>query len=114
MFAQRLKLLRRQRGVTQEELARIIGVDRSSIGKYEGKERIYPSNDVMNAIADYFNVTVDYLLGRTDDPGSRDDRYDNDKITILARGARKLSDEDQKKLIEVAKVLFGKVFDEVE
>jgi transcriptional regulator with XRE-family HTH domain len=60
----RLKELRKQRNITQEQLAEAIGVERSSIGKYEGKQGITPSVDVIKAIADYFNVTTDYLLGR--------------------------------------------------
>jgi len=64
MLRERLKALRTQRNVTQEQLADIIGVERSSIGKYEGKQGIIPSVDVLHAIADYFNVSTDYLLGR--------------------------------------------------
>lgn len=46
----------------------IATAERSSIGKYEGKQKIIPSVDVLNTIANYFNVTTDYLLGRTEDP----------------------------------------------
>ena len=66
MFGERLKLLRKSRGITQEQLAEIIGVERSSIGKYEGKSKTIPSDDVKAKIADYFNVSTDYLLGRSD------------------------------------------------
>lgn len=68
MFAERLKELRKKSGVTQEQLATIIGVERSSIGKYEGKNRVIPSDDVKYKIAQFFDVTVDYLLGYTDVP----------------------------------------------
>jgi transcriptional regulator with XRE-family HTH domain len=68
MFKQRLKELRKKYGVTQEQLAAIIGVERSTIGKYEGSKGVIPSTEVLNDIADYFEVSVDYLLGRTDDP----------------------------------------------
>lgn len=66
MFSERLKRLRKERGITQEQLAAIIGVERSSIGKYEGKSQIIPSDDVKYRIAEYFGVSVDYLLGYTD------------------------------------------------
>lgn len=67
-FKDRLKELRKQHGITQVELAIAIGLERSSIGKYEGKGCIMPSDEVKAKIADYFNVSIDYLLGRTDIP----------------------------------------------
>lgn len=66
MFAERLKALRKERGLTQVQLAQIIQVERSSVGKYEGNSRIIPSDDVKQRIAEYFDVSVDYLLGRTE------------------------------------------------
>ena len=65
MLGKRLKELRSKHNITQEQLAASIGVERSSIGKYEGNQSVIPSVDVLKAIADYFNVTTDYLLGRT-------------------------------------------------
>ena len=70
MFGERLKKLRKSANITQEQLASAIGVERSSVGKYEGKSKVVPSDDIKTKIADYFNVSVDYLLGRTDDPGA--------------------------------------------
>ena len=66
MLRLRIKELRAKENMTQEQLALAIGVERSSIGKYEGKQGVIPSVDVLRAIADYFNVTTDYLLGRAD------------------------------------------------
>ncbi len=61
-FSEKLKKLRKEKKVTQEQLAQIIGVERSSIGKYETGTQ--PSTDIIKRIADYFGVTTDYLLGR--------------------------------------------------
>ena len=66
MFADRLRQLRKTHGITQEQLATIIGVERSSIGKYEGKQGTIPSDDVKLRIAEYFHVSIDYLMGNTD------------------------------------------------
>ena len=66
LLKKRLKELRAEKRVTQEQLAEAVGVERSSIGKYEGNQNIDPSVEVLNALADYFGVTTDYLLGRTD------------------------------------------------
>lgn len=65
MLSERLKELRKARGLTQEQLAAILGVERSSVGKYESRP-VIPSADVLNKIADYFDVSIDYLLGRED------------------------------------------------
>lgn len=65
MFSERLKMLRKKADITQEELAKILGVERSSIGKYEASG-VIPSHNILIAIADYFGVSVDYLLGRTE------------------------------------------------
>ncbi len=62
-FGVRLKQLRKEKGITQEQLAQILGVERSSIGKYEGKDKVMPSDDIKARIAEYFGVSVDYLLG---------------------------------------------------
>ena len=64
MLKTRLKELRKRDRITQIQLAEAVGVERSSIGKYEGNQNVVPSIDVLQSIADYFNVTTDYLLGR--------------------------------------------------
>jgi transcriptional regulator with XRE-family HTH domain len=52
MLKERLKKLRGRERISQKQLAEAIGVERSSIGKYEGNQNIIPSVDVLNAIAD--------------------------------------------------------------
>jgi len=63
----RIKELRTQRKITQEELGKIINVQKAAVSKYE-LGRAVPSTDVLTKLANYFNVTTDYLLGRTDEP----------------------------------------------
>lgn len=76
MLSDVLKQLRSERGITQEQLASEIGVERSSIGKYESsKKPIIPSSDVLIRIANYFDVSIDFLLEnngakKTDSPES--------------------------------------------
>ncbi len=65
-LAEKMKLLRKQRKITQEQLAIGIGVERSSIGKYETGTQ--PSTEIISRLADFFDVSVDYLLGRSDNP----------------------------------------------
>jgi repressor LexA len=64
MFGDALKQLRLESKLTQKELAHIIGVSESTIGMYERNQR-EPAFEVLEAIADYFNVDMDYLTGRS-------------------------------------------------
>lgn len=63
----RLKELRINRRISQVKLAMDLNLSQNSISRYETGER-EADYDTLVAIADYFNVSVDYLLGRTDDP----------------------------------------------
>ena len=63
-FDKILKLLRNERQLSQQELADALGISKSSINMYERGER-QPNFEVLETIADYFNVDIDYLLGRT-------------------------------------------------
>lgn len=61
-FGTRLKELRKQNGLTQQQLAERIGVTKSVISFYELKERS-PSPDVLTKLSYIFHVSTDYLLG---------------------------------------------------
>ena len=71
-FSQKLKKLRSENKITQEQLAKSINVERSLIGKYES-EAAMPSNDTLIKIAQFFNVTTDYLLGVRQRTNSNDE-----------------------------------------
>lgn len=62
-FSQRLKQLRKDKHMTQAQVAKRIGVTASMVSSYETDIRL-PSYEVMVRIADLFGVTVDYLLCR--------------------------------------------------
>lgn len=64
-FNERLKELRTSSELTIRELADFLGVSKSSIHMYERGER-EPSIATLEAIADFFNVDMDYLLGKSD------------------------------------------------
>ena len=67
MFSTKLKELRSLKGITQEELANILGVRQQTIGKWELSITV-PRLPMLQKIGAFFNVSVDYLLGRTDEP----------------------------------------------
>lgn len=60
----RLVELRKEKGLSQVALAKDLGVDCSTIAKYETGDRL-PDLVMLCKLADYFNVTTDYLVGRT-------------------------------------------------
>lgn len=71
MIGDILRGLRESKKVTQAGMAEFLGIDRSTYTKYEsGKSK--PDSDMLIKIADYFGVSIDYLLGRTDVPTVRE------------------------------------------
>jgi transcriptional regulator with XRE-family HTH domain len=69
-FSERLRGLRKGRKLSQDELGADLGLSRGSISYYEQRNRTAPI-DVLYTVADYFNVSADFLLGLKDEP----DRY---------------------------------------
>ena len=66
-FATHLKEMRKAKGITQKQLALDIGASERGIQQYELGER-KPTYDMLIALADFFDVSLDYLVGRSDDP----------------------------------------------
>ena len=64
-FGSVLKRLRMQNDLTQKQLADVLGISESTVGMYERGHR-EPAFELLETIADYFNVDMDYLTGRTD------------------------------------------------
>ena len=63
----RLKELRKKKGISQLRLATELNTTQNTISRYETGER-EPGIDELIKIADYFNGSVDYLIGRTENP----------------------------------------------
>ncbi len=63
----RLKELRKRKGMTQQRLAIELDMNQNTISRYESGEREADYQTLIR-IADYFNVSIDYLLERTNDP----------------------------------------------
>jgi transcriptional regulator with XRE-family HTH domain len=62
VFMKRLKLLRRDKDITQPELAEILGVSKGAVGHWEAGSR-EPNLEMVTEIARFFRVSVDYLCG---------------------------------------------------
>ena len=63
----RLKQIRKENGISQLKLAIELNTNQNTISRYETGEREPGINELIS-IADYFNVSIDYLLERTDNP----------------------------------------------
>ncbi len=64
-LGKRLLEWRKSKSMSQTELANRIGIHKNVLGKYE-REEVKPSIDVATKIADFFNVSLDYLIGKID------------------------------------------------
>ena len=107
----KIKELRKEEGKTQREIAEAIGVSAQVFRNYEiGRNQ--PSIEMLIKIADYFLVSVDYLIGRSDDLGIISFRAEEETLTegerkILHR-YRKLDESRKDSLIEYADFLSEK------
>lgn len=74
MFGDIIKELRMDAGLTQEDLAEKFNISRAAISKYETGER-EPNLDFLIKFSNYFNVSIDYLLGKTRIPTTQNTLY---------------------------------------
>ena len=94
----RLKELRKQKGLTQLEFAKAINSAQSTVANWENGVRDI-DNDRLKTLADFFDVTIDYLLGRTDaptPPGKENAPIQDEDLKFALWGPTKeeLTDED--------------------
>ncbi|WP_239256641.1 helix-turn-helix domain-containing protein [Listeria ilorinensis] len=87
MFALRIKELRKESNKTQEQMAKILGVAKTTYASYEQGKRT-PDTDLQNKIASYFDVTLDYLHGRSE------------QKNLTADGFTSKEEKDMKKRLE--------------
>lgn len=110
-YGNRIAELREKKGWTQEELAASIGITRAALSHYE-KNRRKPDFETLMQLADIFEVSIDYLIGRTLNPKSTMDnevRQFTDQLELsdadllerfsLTVDGRKLTEEEAKRFI---------------
>lgn len=66
MFCERMRLLRNEKGMSQKEISALLGITQQSYSNYESGNR-EPSLSMLTTIARFHNVSVDFLLGLTDE-----------------------------------------------
>lgn len=112
-FGDRLRQLRDEANLKQSELGEIFNLSSSAIGSYERNER-KPEYKYLFSFADYFHVSLDYLLGRSDERMTIEQYISKadfelshllDKYTILIQG-KELSKSDKNRIKDVCVALF--------
>ena len=107
MFSVRLKAMRKERKETQEDIARLLKVQRTTVGEYE-RGNIRPPMDKMKVLADHFEVSVDYLMGNTNfqTAEGRNEESPND----VSKAMKKILEDLQKN--QRAMMFDGEVLDD--
>lgn len=114
-IGQRIRQLRKENNITQEELGKMYGLAKSTVSLYESG-RSNPDDEIKQKIADHFNVSIDWLLGRTDERRTADEiiaEYKEkelefeelfDRFNIYFEG-KKLTEKDKKSIISFLQML---------
>lgn len=96
MLPQRLKALRKEAGLTQKEIAQQIQVGQNSYSNWENGNR-KPTAEITSKLAHLFNVSTEYLLGKTDNKNPEDELSD---VEILYRRNSKNMTPEQKEIFK--------------
>lgn len=104
-LGKKIKELREINNKTQLDVAKYLDVTYQTIYKYE-KDIAIPPADAIVKLAEYFNVTTDYLLGRTDKPNEKN--IEDEKLIIAARSdvdLSELTEDEQKYILDFIKMI---------
>lgn len=102
---EKIKQLRKQLGMTQEELGDLIGVQKAAINKYETGVVVNLKKSTIHALAKALHVSPVELLSPEESP---DDQPQTVEARILAKGIDKLPEEQRKQALNVIKAMFDK------
>ena len=105
---EKIRQLRKELGLTQEELGNLIGVKKAAINKYETGIVVNLKQDTIAALAKALHVSPVELLSPKDRP---DDQPKNDDVRLLIRGLNKLSPEQLEQATNMMKIMFTKYAD---
>ena len=105
MKGNRIKLLREEKKIKQDELARVLSISPSAVGMYERDER-EPNDDITLKLSEYFGVSTDYLLGKSE-IRNPEQQIDPDKLDIglSMKDYVPPTPEQQKAIVEFAKLI---------
>ena len=98
----RLKLLREEKGLFQSDIAKILGVSVAAVGFYENEKRDMSPETIIK-LAEYFGVSTDYLLGKSDIRNPNGEDLDKLQIGLSTKEYKNISDEQLKQIEDFAK-----------
>ncbi|RJS59177.1 hypothetical protein CJ483_03100 [Bacillus sp. PK3_68] len=110
-YGERLKKLRNERGISQQEFADRLKINRSTYARYElGKTQ--PDFETLQKIADYYSVTIDFILGRSDNTNTQtnDEKemkefFSNPKLNLFFKEMKESPEEQLEELREIWEVI---------
>lgn len=94
MFYQRLRDLREDKDLSQTEIANVIKTSQSYYAQYESGKRAIPFDRIIE-LANYYNVSIDYIAGRTNDKKGLTRSELSEKETALIKNYRELTEKQQ-------------------
>ncbi len=96
---------------TQKELTDYLGLDKSTFSAWKnGKSKSY--SKYFTQIAQFFNVSIDYLLDNEKSPLDDTEEPEDEELIILNRNAKNLTPEQRKQLLDMAKIMFKEDWDD--
>lgn len=104
----RIKELCNRRSITISKLESDLGFGNSSIKKWERTSS--PSVDKVIKVANYFDVSCDYLLGQSDIEGSAVDMIEDAEVINLKRAIQKMTPEEKNKMMQMFRLMFNQAF----
>lgn len=112
IFATRTKTLRKERGLSQTELAAALDISRTSVNLYESASRV-PDITALARYASFFSVTSDYLLGLSDNRATRERLKEGWEIVISSDGDDTIAElyKDEYSMEVAAKEVVKKLFE---
>lgn len=90
-FGKRLRQLRKEKGLTQAELAKLLSIGESTVSFYESGKR-QPDYETLIRLAEVFNVSVDYLLGRTEHKAPNTNKPGSSEVIAAHRADDPMND----------------------
>lgn len=116
MFFDRLNQLMQEKNISGYKLGKDIGISSGLYSQWKNNKNINPQKEIINKLSKYFNVSVDFLLGKTDDRNikiidgnnvnEQQEEYKQEQQTEIYNIYDKLNDTNKKILTDIGKTIF--------
>ncbi|MCK9477958.1 MAG: helix-turn-helix domain-containing protein [Firmicutes bacterium] len=104
IFLKKLDNLISEKKITRNKMLKDLSLGTNSFVNWQERNTI-PSGETLSKIADYFNVSVDYLLGKTNNPAPPDSDITFDDFTFaFYEESKTLTEEDKENLLDMARI----------